>query len=524
MKKRIISIILIVCLAAAVTLPSLGALSLSNFDRIRTYNNEYTDVSSKDWYFDAVQDVYERGIISGKGPGIFDPSGTLSIAETIALAAKLHKGYYTGTMDFPSGSPWYAPYVDYALKNGIPAGAYRNMNAAATRADFAVLIAAALPDEAITPMNRIADGAIPDVFESYSYGRAVYRLYRAGVLTGADSTGIYYPGRTLMRSEAAVIIRRTVDASSRIPLSLAAELTAEQIYKKASPAVFYIEVLDSKGTPIKTGSGFFVSETGLAMTNYHVVIGATSMRVTTDDGKVHSVAGIYDYNWKKDTALIQIEGGGFPYLEIADSTKLQTGATVYTLGSPLGLQASFTRGIISQSLREIEGAEYIQLDAPISSGSSGGALLDTACRVIGVTSATMTASQNINLAVPIVFYDDLQRETFVSLSSILIPTAYYDGFFPAPDFGAYFHVNVFNTETSRGGISYSYRVSNLPGDIDDIIDEYTHLIEQNLFDRTSYLTQNGNRFRMYYNAQYDVMLTIGLEEVRGSECFTVTVS
>jgi len=282
--------------------------------------------------------------------------------------------------------------------------------------------------------------------------------------------------------------------------------------------------MDSEGTLIKTGSGFFISDSGLAITNYHVVIGAASVRITTDDGDVFDVIGMYDYDWKKDMCLIQVDGSGFPYLELADSSRLQTGVTVFTLGSPLGLQASFTRGIVSQALREVEGAKYIQLDAPISSGSSGGALLDTAGRVVGVTSATMTASQNINLAVPINFFAELSAEQYIPLKSVLIQTAYYDDYYPAPDFGAFFGVRVFHSERSRGGVSFSYLMSALPGDPDDVIDEYEHLIEQNLFERTGFIIGEGARSKMYYHARYGVMLTIGIDDVNGRECFTVTVS
>ena len=524
MKKRILSVILTVCFSLLCAAPALGAMSLSNFDRNRSYQNEFADVSPDAWYYEGIVSVYERGILNGKSEGIFDPAGSLTIAETIALAAKLHKGYYTGSMQFPNASPWYVPYLDYALENGIPAGAYRNMNAAATRSDFAVIIAGGLPDEALTALNRIADGAIPDVFESYSYGQAVYRLYRAGVLTGMDSDGAYYPGRTLTRAEAATLISRVVDASARVSFTLAAELTAEQIYRLASPSVFFIEIFDSHGTVIKTGSGFFISESGLAITNYHVIIGADSARITTDDGTVFDIAGMYDYNWRNDIALIQIDGEGFPYLDLADSSQIQTGATVYTLGSPLGLQASFTRGIVSQALREIEDTSFIQLDAPISSGSSGGALLDSSCRVIGITSATMNDSQNINLAVPINFCAELSREAFLPLNSSLISTPYYSDYIPAPDFGAYFNVRVFDTMPSRGGISFSYRLIDFTGDADSTISDYTHLVQQNLFDHTSYIFFGSDRFDVYHNSLYNVTLTIGREVVRGYDCFTVIVA
>ena len=522
-RKSIISVILIVSLALTVCLPALGAMSLSNFEPVRAYSGEFSDVPQSAWYYSGIRSVFERGIMDGKGAGIFDPSGRLTIAEAVKIAASLHKGYHTGSMDFEQGSPWYAPYLDYSLENGIPAGAYRNMNAAATRADFALLISAAFPDEAVTPINRIRDGAIPDVYESYSYGQAVYRLYRAGVLTGSDSEGTYFPGRTLTRAEAASIITRLVDAGSRVSFSLATELTAEEIYRMASPAVFFVEVLGANGEIEKTGSGFFISSSGLAITNYHVVTGATSMRIMTDSGDAYEVSGIYDYDRANDAALIQVRGDGFPFLELADSSKLRTGATVYALGSPLRLQASFSRGIVSQSVREVEGMTFIQLDAAISTGSSGGALLDTTGRVVGVTTATMTGAQNINLAVPINFFNTLSRSRYVSLVSIYTPVKFYEGFRPAPDFGDYFGVGVFSRDSARFGNTFSYLLSDLPPDISEVTNEYIHLLEQNFFVDEGTRTSNGIVFRVYYNVSHNIVVSFGVEELHDRECFTVSV-
>ena len=525
--RKVLCIVFAVCLALALFAPALAAMSLSNFGVVRTYNDDFNDIPRDAWYYSDVVGVFERGIMGGKGAGLFDPAGRLTIAETITIAATLHKGYHTGSMEFETGTPWYAPYYDYALRNGIPVGVYRNLNAWATRADFALIIAGALPREALTPINNIADGAIPDVAESYSYGAAVYRLYRAGVLAGSDGEGTFFPGRTISRAETAAIILRAVNADTRVSLSLAPVFTAQQIYRLASPAVFFIEVYDDEGTTLRTGSGFFISESGLAVTNYHVVVGADSARITTDDDNIFDVAGIYDFDRSQDLALISIEGADFPYLELADSSKLLTGATVYTLGSPLGLQASFSRGIVSQAIREVADMEFIQIDAPISSGSSGGALLDSSGRVVGVTSATVLGgqiTQNLNLAVPINFLSRMSREQAVSLKSIITETVSYADYFPAPDFGAVFGVSPFNRETVRGGTAFSYRLSDLPGDPDDIIDEYTHLVEQKLFVHFGYITRNGVDFKAYSNYRYDVMLAIGVEEIRGEECFTVQVS
>ncbi|MCL2226180.1 MAG: trypsin-like peptidase domain-containing protein [Oscillospiraceae bacterium] len=526
MRNRLISIILAACLALVLCAPALGAMSLANFDRVREYQDGFSDVPVSAWFYSGVRSVYERGIMAGREPGLFDPHGRITIAETIKIAASIHRIFHTGSMEFPSGSPWYAPYLDYARRNDIRIGAFRNFTAPITRADFAVIMASALPDEALTPINRIADGAIPDVLERFSYGQAVYKLYRAGVLTGADGDGAFFPGRTLTRAEAAAIIARMVEADLRMVMTRDIPLPAEQIYAMASPAVFLIQVLDDDDEVLKTGSGFFICETGLAVTNYHVVVGAHSVRIVLDDGEVLDAAGLYDFCRATDAALIQVDGGDFAYLNISDAP-LRTGATVFALGSPLGLQASFSRGIVSQALREVEGMTFIQLDAAISTGSSGGALLDVYGRVVGVTTATMQGSQNINLAVPIEAFIALSSESYVPFADMLASIVHFEGFYPAPDFGAHFGVRPWDTRDQLGGTSFSFRLRDLPGDIDDIIDEYMHLVYQSLFEHVGFVTFGGQRgalMRRYFNSRHGVMLTLGVEVVRSVEVFTVNVN
>ena len=511
------------CLIAVLVVPALGAASLSNFSAQRDYQDKFADVSANAWYYDGIKGAYEYGIMDGKSANSFDPAGNLTIAETLKLAANLHKIYFTGKTDFEAGSPWYSPYVEYALENEIIEGPYVNYSAAATRSDFALIIAGAIPEEATTPINRVTDGAIPDVYEYYSYGLAVYRLYRAGILTGSDSEGTFFPGRTLTRAEAATIIMRIMRADMRRNLTLRNKLTAEEVYKKASPAVFYVEVFNEDGDLIKTGSGFFISESGLAVTNYHVVVGGHSAQIKTDTGDVRDVTGIYDYDWKNDIVVLQIDVGNVPYLERADLSKLKTGATVFALGSPLRLEDTFSSGIVSQAQREIEGVTYIQVDAPISSGSSGGALLDSYGMVIGVTCATAPGAQNINLATPIDRIDSLSLDALKSFESILIKAEYYPKLYPAPDFGAYFGIKAFYVDAYYGGADYSYLLSDLPEDVDKIIDEYSHLVEQNLFIYTGYVTYIDAEYKVYYNSEHYLTLMFGFDTVKGKECFTIMV-
>ena len=189
-----------------------------------------------------------------------------------------------------------------------------------------------------------------------------------------------------------------------------ASLTAEQIYAKCASAVFYIEVYDRNGTMLGSGSGVFISADGKALTNHHVVEDAYSAKIMTNDGKVYNVTGYYDAQESIDMALIQVAGSGFPYLTIGDSTKVATGQNIFAIGSPRGLDDTLSQGIISNANRVIGGLGYIQITAPISPGSSGGALLNDKGELIGITSAGITDAQNLNLAVPIHRYKELTSD------------------------------------------------------------------------------------------------------------------
>ena len=200
------------------------------------------------------------------------------------------------------------------------------------------------------------------------------------------------------------------------PYAHLVELTPEQIYARCAPAVFYVEIYDEYGWCIKTGSGFFLTEDGLAVTNYHVISGADSASITVSDtGEMYPVAGVYDYSAEEDWAVLQIDGSGFQTLEIGDPGYDVGGATVYAIGSPLGLQNTISAGIISNPARVDGGMTYIQMSAAISPGSSGGALLNKYGQVIGITSATYTSGQNLNLSIPLTYLEDMDISSYVPL-------------------------------------------------------------------------------------------------------------
>jgi serine protease Do len=141
------------------------------------------------------------------------------------------------------------------------------------------------------------------------------------------------------------------------------------------------------------GSGFFISADGYAVTNNHVVDKAESVQVTTDDGKTHT-AKVIGTDPRSDLALIKVEGGSFPYVKLADAAP-RIGDWVIAVGNPFGLGGTVTAGIVSARGRDIGASAYddfIQIDAPVNKGNSGGPTFDTNGNVIGVNTAIFSPS------------------------------------------------------------------------------------------------------------------------------------
>jgi serine protease Do len=142
------------------------------------------------------------------------------------------------------------------------------------------------------------------------------------------------------------------------------------------------------------GSGFFISADGYAVTNNHVVDKAESVEVTTDDGKVYS-AKVIGTDSKTDIALIKVEGrSDFPHVTLAEKAP-RIGDWVLAVGNPFGLGGTVTAGIVSARGRDIGAGPYddfIQIDAPVNKGNSGGPTFDVDGNVIGVNTAIYSPS------------------------------------------------------------------------------------------------------------------------------------
>ena len=154
-----------------------------------------------------------------------------------------------------------------------------------------------------------------------------------------------------------------------------------QLVARAKPATVQIIAFDENWSPVKTGTGFFISPDGLAVTNYHVIQGASHLAARTNEGAVFQFQRVVAYPQGVDLAVLKFAADGAAYLKLGQSKDAVEGQRVLVIGSPEGLQGTVSDGIIS-AFRE--NRSMIQITAPISPGSSGSPVMNELGQVIGV--------------------------------------------------------------------------------------------------------------------------------------------
>lgn len=182
-------------------------------------NKNFKDISDSEWYYDYIAKAYSSGLMNGVDDAYFKPDSNITIAQSVTLAARIYSIYNNDGEKFKKNADdaWYSPYVDYARKKKIISSRYADssvMNYSATRAEFAEILNGALPDKELVQINNIKNGDIKDVSSSDSTGKAIYRLYRAGVITG--SNGNFNPSTRINRAQVAAIVARMADSKLRV--------------------------------------------------------------------------------------------------------------------------------------------------------------------------------------------------------------------------------------------------------------------------------------------------------------------
>ena len=183
---------------------------------------------------------------------------------------------------------------------------------------------------------------------------------------------------------------------------LSQTLKPEEIFEKYNKSIVVVYPIDFNGNSMGQGSGVVLKDKGWLITNFHVFAGAEKLIVVHGEDTL-SYDGIIGVDIEKDIVLAQIVGYECETIPIGNSDNIKIGEEVYAIGSPMGLENSITKGIVSgyrQSLGDVK-SSLIQIDASLSPGSSGGAIFNSNGELIGITALGLRGGNNLNFAIPI---------------------------------------------------------------------------------------------------------------------------
>ncbi|MFC1639219.1 S1C family serine protease [Gemmatimonadota bacterium] len=194
------------------------------------------------------------------------------------------------------------------------------------------------------------------------------------------------------------------------------ETAAQSPLQSVMDATVTINVVTPDGR--SRGSGFIATSDGVIVTAAHVIAGATSGFVKIATGEEYNITGVIVADARRDLALLRIAGFNLPTAEIGNSDEIEVGQRILTVGTPLGLEATVSDGLVS-AFRVEEGTRLVQISAPTSPGSSGGPVITDDGKVIGLVVSGISGggAENLNFALPINY---VRGE--LALASSKIPT------------------------------------------------------------------------------------------------------
>lgn len=228
--KRMIGLLLVFALLSGVMVFCADETT-THFPKVReyvdrTYNDNgepnpgtYNDVNKYHWFYDSVKVAYETSFMTGTSQYRFSANESSTVAEIITIASRMHSTYINDgekfippnyDREYVESTSWYQVYIDYAIKeNIIYDGQFSNYNELAKRHDVATIFSSTFPLDFYSVVKSWE--SIPDVPESEPYHYDVIRLFNAGILSGNDEKGTFYPYSEIKRSEVAAIIKKIID-------------------------------------------------------------------------------------------------------------------------------------------------------------------------------------------------------------------------------------------------------------------------------------------------------------------------
>ena len=184
-----------------------------------------------------------------------------------------------------------------------------------------------------------------------------------------------------------IIIALVLAIVAAVMIEFYLDYSKKNMLENNAKAVAKLIVYNAKKEIISTASGVFISPDGKLVTNYHVINNAySSIDAKLSSGAYYKVKDLIGVSKKHDLAILQFEAKEVPFIKIRKVDRIAIGDSVFTIGSPLGLEKSVSEGIISNPQRKVGDIELIQFTAPISSGNSGGGLFTKNGIIIGITS------------------------------------------------------------------------------------------------------------------------------------------
>jgi serine protease Do len=181
-----------------------------------------------------------------------------------------------------------------------------------------------------------------------------------------------------------------------------ASMSLQDLVKQTEPSVFLVITYNDEDKVIGTGTGFFIDTEGVALSNYHVFKGGSRWSIKTKDERYYNIDEVLDYDKDKDFIIFKVGDVKDPVSLKLSSSLPGKGEDIFVLGNPHGLESTVTKGVVSAIRSWYSKNDFIQIDAPISPGSSGSPVLNMKGEVIGIaTLKIIEECESCNFAINI---------------------------------------------------------------------------------------------------------------------------